>query len=74
MQHGDLRFAHRSIISVRQQLQPLPQALTTLAAEISAGQSGLSAVGIGVDRLAYMLRGVSESRSPDQQVSRVASG
>jgi hypothetical protein len=54
---SELRAALRAVNDVRQSgLPPLAQAAQALAAGISAGQSGLSAVELEVDRLAYMLR------------------
>lgn len=62
-QHKELRFVHHTVTGVRQQLQPLAQSLSNLAAGISAGQSGLAAVDVEVDRLVFTLR------NSDQKVS-----
>jgi hypothetical protein len=60
---AELRVALRAVNDVRQAgLPPLSQAAQALAAGISAGLSGLSAVELEMDRLAYMLR------SSEQQV------
>jgi hypothetical protein len=60
---SELRAALRAVNDVRQSgLPPLAQAAQALAAGISAGQSGLSAVELEVDRLAYMLRNNSEQQ------------